>query len=154
MTEDTGTATLGSTKRCCDQDTSQSCPKRIKVEDTQQSMGANPPNSSLDTPQSSKKSQKRRDAAGYPKSRQGKEKDGKNVGRRRRDHPETREAGAGVASSEADPRDVPEKPLRLPKRQSAILLGFCGTGCAGMQMSVCSPSFQVHPQNGGHASFF
>ena len=139
MTDDTGSATLGSTKRCCDQDTSQSCPKRVKVEDTQQSMGANPPNTSPDTPQSSKKSPKRRDAAGYPKSRQGKEKNGKNVGRRRRDRPETktREAGAGVAPpSEADPRDVPEKPPRLPKRQSAILLGFCGTGCAGMQMSV------------------
>lgn len=142
MTEDTCTATLGSTKRCCDQDTSQSCPKRVKVEDTQQSMDANLPNSSSDTPQSSKKSQKRRDAAGYPKSRQGKAKDGKNVGRRRRNGPETREADAAVASSEADPRDMPEKPPRLPKRQSAILLGFCGTGCAGMQMSVCSPSFQ------------
>ena len=139
MAEDTGTATLGSTKRCCDQDTSQSCPKRVKV-DTQQSMGANPPNPSPDTPQSSKKAHKRRDAAGYPKSRQGKEKDGKNVGRRRRDGPESREAPGAVAS-EADPQDAPEKPPRLPKRQSAILLGFCGTGCAGMQMSVCRHRF-------------
>ena len=149
MTEDTDTATLGSTKRCCDQDTSQSCPKRVKVE-TQQSMSANPLHSSPDTPQSSKKSQKRRDAAGYPKSRQGKEKDGKNVGRRRRDGPATREA-AGAVASDADPRDVPEKSPRLPKRQSAILLGFCGTGCAGMQMSVCRHPFI--PKQGKHAPF-
>jgi len=155
MAEDTGTATLGSTKRCCDQDTSQSSSKRVKA-DTQPRMGANPPNSSPDTPQSSKKAQKRRDAAGYPKSRQGKEKDGKNVGRRRRRDgpPETREVADDVAS-EADTRDVPvsEKPPRLPKRQSAILLGFCGTGCAGMQMSVVSPI--VSSQSGEkHASFF
>src|SRR5712691_5562731 len=103
MAEDTGTATLGSTKRRCDQDTSQSSSKRVKVDI---------PNSSRDTPQSGKKSPKRRNAAGYPKSRQGKEKkDGKNVGRGRRDCPETREA-AGVASK-ADPRDMPVSEKRL-----------------------------------------
>ena len=134
MTEDTGTVTLGSTKHCCDQDTSQSGPKRVKL-DIQSTTGANPPNLSPDTPQGSKRSQKRCDAAGYAKSRQGKEKDSKNIGRRRRDGPET--SGAGAVPSEADPRDVSEKAPRLPKRQSAILLGFCGTGCAGMQMSVC-----------------
>jgi len=140
MAEDTGASTLGSTKRRCDQDTtSQSNPKRVKV-DIQPTTGASAPNLSPDTPHSIKKSQKRRDAAGYPKSRQGKEKDSKNVGRRRRDCPETSEAGA-VASSEADPQDAPEKAPRLPKRQSAILLGFCGTGCAGMQMSVCRHRF-------------
>jgi tRNA pseudouridine(38-40) synthase len=138
MTEDTSTTTLGSTKRCCDQDTSQSSPKRVKGDiDIQSTTGANPPNLSPDTPQGSKKSQKRRDAAGYAKSRQGREKDSKNIGRRRRDGPETSGAGAGAVPSEADPRDVSEKAPRLPKRQSAILLGFCGTGCAGMQMLVC-----------------
>lgn len=136
MTEDTGTAALGSTKRSCDQDTSQSSPKRVKVDiDIQSTTGANPPNLSPDTPQGSKKLQKRRDAAGYAKSRQGKEKDGKNIGRRHRDGPET--GGAGAVPSEADPRDGSEKAPRLPKRQSALLLGFCGTGCAGMQMLVC-----------------
>jgi tRNA pseudouridine38-40 synthase len=134
MTEDTGTLALGSAKRCCDQDTSQSNPKRVKL-DTISTTGANPPNLSPDTPQSSKKSQKRRDAAGYAKSRQGKDKGNRNIGRRRRDDPETSKAGA--VTSEADPQDAPEKAPRLPKRQSAILLGFCGTGCAGMQMSVC-----------------
>src|SRR5260221_11914248 len=115
MAEDTGAATLGPTKRCCDQDTSsQSSSKRVKV-DTQPRMDANPPNSSRDTPQSSKKSQKRRDAAGYPKSRHGKEKDGKNVGRRRRDGPETREV-PDVASEADETRDVPasQKPPCLP----------------------------------------
>jgi tRNA pseudouridine38-40 synthase len=135
MAEDTGTATSGiPNKRHCVQDAPPSSPKRVKVE-LQSTVGASPPDSNTDIPQSSKKSQKKRDAAGYPKSRQGKEKDSKNVGRRRRDHPRKNEAG-GAEATMADPRDLPvaEKAPRLPKRQSAILLGFCGTGCAGMQM--------------------
>ena len=141
MAEDTGTATSGMpAKRHSAQDTPQSSPKRIKV-DLQSTVGASPPDSNADQdadiPQSNKKSQKKRDAAGYPKSRRGKEKDNKNVGRRRRDHFGRNEAGVAEAT-EADPGDLPvaEKAHRLPKRQSAILLGFCGTGCAGMQMSV------------------
>jgi tRNA pseudouridine38-40 synthase len=137
MAEDTGTATSGMpAKRHSAQDTPQSSPKRIKV-DLQSIVGASPPDSNADIPQSNKKSQKKRDAAGYPKSRRGKEKNKKNVGRRRRDNHGRNEAGAAEAT-EADPRDVSvaEKAPRLPKRQSAILLGFCGTGCAGMQMSV------------------
>jgi tRNA pseudouridine38-40 synthase len=137
MAEDTGTATSGiPTKRHCVQDTPQSSPKRVKV-DLQPTMGANTPESNADIPQSSKTSPKRRDAAGYPKSRHGKEKYGKNVGRRRRrdhDHPERNEVGA--EATEADPQDAAEKAPRLPKRQSALLIGFCGTGCAGMQMWV------------------
>ena len=135
MAEDTGTTTPGiPTKRHCVHDTPPSSPKRVKVE-VQPTVGASPPESNADIPQSSKKSQKRRDAAGYPKSRQGKEKYGKNVGRRRRGHPErNEEAGAEATEAQADPRDASEKAPRLPKRQSAILLGFCGTGCAGMQM--------------------
>jgi tRNA pseudouridine38-40 synthase len=136
MAEDIGTATSGiPTKRHCVQDTPQSSPKRVKV-DPQPTMGANTPESTTDIPQSSKTSPKRRDAAGYPKSRHGKEKYSRNVGRRRRDrdHPERNEAGA--EATEADPQDGPEKAPRLPKRQSALLLGFCGTGCAGMQMWV------------------
>jgi len=104
MAEDTGPATRGSTKRCCDQDTSQSSSKRVKVDI---------PNSSRDTPQSSKKSPKRRNAAGYPKSRQGKEKDGKNVGRGRRDGPKTREAADVASKAKADPRDMPVSEKRL-----------------------------------------
>jgi hypothetical protein len=111
MAEDSGTTTLGSTKRCGDQVISRSRPKRVKV-DTRPSNGANPPNSNPpDTPQGTKKSQKRRAAAGNPKSRQGKEKDGgENVGRRRREGPET--GKAADMESEADTRDRPvsEKP--------------------------------------------
>ncbi|KAH9992969.1 pseudouridine synthase [Russula compacta] len=140
MAENTGTVTPGSTKRRCDQDASLCSPKRVKV-DLQPTVSANPPNLSTDVPQSGKKSQKRRDAARYPKSRQGREKDSKNAGRRRRDRrpeteTETTTNEVGAEASGASPRDAPEKAARLPKRQSAILLGFCGTGCAGMQMSV------------------
>jgi tRNA pseudouridine38-40 synthase len=148
MAEDTGTATPGiPTKRHCVQDARQSAessPKRVKVDMMQQpaTVGASPAESNTDVPQGSSKSPKRRDAAGYPKSRHGKEKHGKNLGRKRRSRPERNEeagagAGAEAAAAEADPRDdAPEKAPRLPKRQSAILLGFCGTGCAGMQMWV------------------
>lgn len=134
MAEDTGTATPGiPTKRHCDPDTPQSSPKRIKV-DMQPTVGASPAESNTDVPQSSNKSPKRRDAAGYPKSRQGK---GKNLGRKRRGRPERSEEAGTEAVAGADLRDdLPEKAPRLPKRQSAILLGFCGTGCAGMQMWV------------------
>jgi tRNA pseudouridine38-40 synthase len=138
MAEDTSTAASGMpAKRHGAQDAPQSSPKRVKVDLLQSTVGASPPDSNADIPQSNKKSQKKRDASGYPKSRRGKEKDNKNVGRRRRDRPERDEASVAEAT-EADPRDGPaaEKAPRLPKRQSAILLGFCGTGCAGMQMSV------------------
>jgi hypothetical protein len=138
MAEDTGTATSGMpAKRHSAQDTPQSSPKRVKV-DLQSTVGASPPDSNVDIPQSNKRSQKKRDASGYPKSRRGKEKDNKNVGRRRRDHHPGRNEAGDAEATDADPRDVPEaeKSPRLPKRQSAILLGFCGTGCAGMQMSV------------------
>jgi hypothetical protein len=138
MAEDTGTATSGMpVKRHSAQHTPQSSPKRAKV-DLPSTVGASPPDSNADIPQSNQKSQKKRDAAGFPKSRRGKEKDNKNVGRRRRDRGSGRNEADAAEATEADPRDVPvaEKAPRLPKRQSAILLGFCGTGCAGMQMSV------------------
>ncbi|KAI6164634.1 pseudouridine synthase [Pisolithus thermaeus] len=67
----------------------------------------------------------KRDAAGHSKSRRGKQKDGRNVGRKRqrtlRHHKETR-------------KSKKRNCLRLPKRQTALLLGFCGTGCNGMQI--------------------
>ena len=138
MAEDTSTAASGMpTKRHSAQDTPQSSPKRVKV-DLQSTVGASPPDSNADIPQSNQITQNNRDAAVYPKSRRGKEKKvNKNLGRRRRNHPGRNETGIAEAT-EADSRDVPvaEKAPRLPKRQSGILLGFCGTGCAGMQMSV------------------
>lgn len=36
-----------------------------------------------------------------------------------------------------------EKAPRLPKRQCALLIGFCGTGCNGMQMYVPTFSFVI-----------
>jgi tRNA pseudouridine(38-40) synthase len=132
MAEDSGTPIQSPVQHRCDEETSQSSPKRVKL-DTQ-TTGADPSNSSTDAPQSNKKSRNRRGAAGYSKSRQGKEKDNKNVGRRRGDRPERNETRADA--SKTGTQDMPDKAPRLPKRQSAILLGFCGTGCAGMQMQV------------------
>ncbi|KAH7914642.1 pseudouridine synthase [Hygrophoropsis aurantiaca] len=78
------------------------------------------------------KSSKKRDAAGWPRSRKGKAKDTKNVGRRRRG---TRnEEATSKMQLEEPSREQSPKPLRLPKRQSALLIGFCGTGCNGMQI--------------------
>ncbi|KAJ6529995.1 pseudouridine synthase [Mycena vulgaris] len=73
---------------------------------------------------------KRRDAAGFPKSRKGKEKDTKNTGRRRRTrNEEALEDGAAVESGEPK-TSAP----RLPKRMCALLIGFCGSGYSGMQI--------------------
>ena len=127
MAEDTGTPTTSPVKHRCDEETSSGSPKRVK-QDIHSITGPDAPDSSTDAPKGNKKPNKRRDAAGYSKSRQGKEKDTKNIGRRRGTRPERNETGADVA------QDTSDKAPRLPKRQSAILLGFCGTGCAGMQM--------------------
>ncbi|OAX41510.1 pseudouridine synthase [Rhizopogon vinicolor AM-OR11-026] len=79
-----------------------------------------------DPPESADTKQGKRDAAGWPKSRQGKAKDTKNKGRRRG----TRDPGAQGKEDE----DQGPKTPRLPKKQSALLIGFCGTGCNGMQI--------------------
>ncbi|KAI5999364.1 pseudouridine synthase [Pisolithus orientalis] len=84
----------------------------------------------------------KRDAAGYPKSRKGKSKDKRNVGPRRRGTRSERtqqQADDDNNDDAASPQAVEQegqkiKPLRLPKRQTALLLGFCGTGCSGMQI--------------------
>ena len=141
MAEDTGEPTSSSAKRGCSEDASQDSPKRVRL-DTQ-----SPVNVALSTGsddlQGNKKSTKRRDAAGYPKSRHGKEKDNRNVGRRRGIRSEVNETH--TSTSEPVPQDLSEKSPRLPKRQSAILLGFCGTGCAGMQMLVLCSTVCVYP---------
>ncbi|KAI6114821.1 pseudouridine synthase [Pisolithus croceorrhizus] len=76
----------------------------------------------------------KRDAAGHPKSRRGKQKDGRNVGRRRGTRDITQASDNGPASPRGDQEEQKTKLLRLPKRQTALLLGFCGTGCNGMQI--------------------
>lgn len=87
--------------------------------------GATPPESS-----SREKHPGKRDPAGWAKSRKGKEKQTKNVGRRRG----PRHAGPSKTPKNED--DEGSKSPRLPKRMTALLLGFCGTGCSGMQMCV------------------
>ncbi|THH18354.1 hypothetical protein EW146_g2617 [Bondarzewia mesenterica] len=63
------------------------------------------------------KNMSRRDAAGYAKSRKGKEEDGKNVGRRRGTRGDGETVGAGQEGEEKG-----EKAPRLPKRQCACLV--------------------------------
>lgn len=114
-----------------------SSPKRVKLD-----LPPSPPpvlnaeDSAQSTAQEKEKGKGKgkRDASGWAKSRKGKEKGTKNVGRRRG----TKGDGEG-----RDPSLLPEgaesekdKGPRLPKRQCALLIGFCGTGCAGMQMYV------------------
>lgn len=79
-------------------------------------------------PKKEKNISRRRDAGGWAKSRKGKESDGKNAGRRR--GPRNKEEWGPRGG---DGSDEPKAP-RLPKRQCALLIGFCGTGCNGMQM--------------------
>ncbi|KAG8220964.1 hypothetical protein J3R82DRAFT_2469 [Butyriboletus roseoflavus] len=84
-------------------------------------------------PESSSRVEKhpgRRDAAGWAKSRKGKEKQTRNVGRRRG----PRHAGPSETPKNEELEDEGPKPPRLPKRMTALLLGFCGTGCSGMQI--------------------
>jgi tRNA pseudouridine38-40 synthase len=80
-----------------------------------------------DPPPPANTKQGKRDAAGWAKSRRGKAKDTKNKGRRRG----TRDPDA-QDKEEGDEQG--HKAPRLPKKQSALLIGFCGTGCNGMQM--------------------
>jgi len=56
----------------------------------------------------------------------------KNLRRDRRGTRGTREVGSGDDGNAAEG----EKKARLPKRNCAVLIGFCGTGCYGMQMCV------------------
>lgn len=76
-----------------------------------------------------------RDAAGYAKSRQGKEKDNRNPGRKRRGT-RNAEAPGEVAEGPTEPKEP-----RLPKRLCALLIGFCGSQYSGMQMLESFPSF-------------
>ncbi|KAI0064005.1 pseudouridine synthase [Artomyces pyxidatus] len=114
-------------------------PKRVKFDSEEQTspspsaapaatpdLGSAAPTAAAPPQAKSKRDSSRRDAAGWAKSRKGKEKDTKNPGRRRG----TRGDGEGRDAGE-EPAD---KGQRLPKRQCALLIGFCGTGCAGMQI--------------------
>lgn len=67
------------------------------------------------------KSIKRSTSAGYAKSGKGKQKSER---RNRR----------GTRDSEPAVKEEGPKAIRLPKRQCALLIGFCGSGYSGMQM--------------------
>ncbi|KII87404.1 hypothetical protein PLICRDRAFT_254449 [Plicaturopsis crispa FD-325 SS-3] len=77
----------------------------------------------------------KRDSAGWAKSRRGKDKDGKNAGRRGRTSRNDEDAAKGERVEGEDGVQKQKAP-RLPKRLCALLIGFCGTGCNGMQMCV------------------
>jgi tRNA pseudouridine38-40 synthase len=79
-----------------------------------------------DTPAADTKRGKR-DAAGWAKSRRGKAKNTKNKGRRRGTRDQDKDG-------EKEGEEQGPRAPRLPKKQSALLIGFCGTGCNGMQM--------------------
>ncbi|KAG1892825.1 pseudouridine synthase [Suillus subluteus] len=86
---------------------------RIEHEDSEKTLHSAEYGGPSDTPATNTKRGKR-DAAGWAKSRQGthdQDKDGQKEGR---------EQG-------------PRAPC-LPKKQSTLLIGFCGTGCNGMQI--------------------
>lgn len=65
-----------------------------------------------------------------------KPKPSRKQGRRRGEPRVSRDMDAG------ETRDEGEKAPRLPKRQTALLIGFCGSGCSGMQM--CAVSLSVY----------
>jgi tRNA pseudouridine38-40 synthase len=75
-----------------------------------------------------KKKKNRRDDRRFQKKGKGKQPD-KTVDTRKGTRPERSEAD-GIAVDQ-----TPKGP-RLPKRHCALLIGFCGTGCSGMQMYV------------------
>ncbi|KAG6866591.1 hypothetical protein C0991_002079 [Blastosporella zonata] len=61
--------------------------------------------------------------------RKGRQGDDKKAGRRRRGTRNEEAAAEGTAIASGEP-----KAPRLPKRQSALLIGFCGSGYSGMQI--------------------
>ena len=71
------------------------------------------------------------DATGPPRSRKGKSRANRPRRGTRAESPQPQNDGEAQEGGQ-DPQTP--KPPRLPKRQTALLLGFCGTGCSGMQM--------------------
>jgi tRNA pseudouridine38-40 synthase len=117
-------STSSSSKRTREEDDRPIDTKLVKIGlDSAQGSEQQPGVESVDDSTKSNK----RDAAGWAKSRRkGKETSGKNAGRKSR---------RGTRRDEGLEEDNVKAP-RLPKRQCALLIGFCGTGCNGMQMYV------------------
>ena len=70
------------------------------------------------------------ESAGYAKSGKGNFRDQKKSERR------NRRGTRSEPAVEDDDANAPKVP-RLPKRQCALLIGFCGSGYSGMQMYAC-----------------
>ncbi|KAG1739992.1 pseudouridine synthase [Suillus lakei] len=102
--------------------------KRVKIEheEPEKTLHSTEHESPSDTPAADMKRGKR-DAAGWAKSRRGKAKDTKHKGRRRGTRGQDKDA-------EKEGEEQGPRAPRLPKKQSALLIGFCGTGCNGMQI--------------------
>ncbi|KAI0319395.1 pseudouridine synthase [Amylostereum chailletii] len=112
-------------------------PKRAKTDDTTilpaSAEEILPLESTVDaTATSNKEGKGKRDTVGFAKSRKGKEKDPKTKNRGRRSGP--REEQPERKSGGALEGEGGDKAPRLPKRMCAVLIGFCGTGCQGMQI--------------------
>jgi len=134
MSDGPGSANPAGAKRSSDSPLSPQPIKRIKTDEGSQDILEVAPKESLAndlatvSELSGSSSTKKRDASGYPKSRKGKEKATKNPGRRR---------GTRAEGEEGEESSGPKEP-RLPKRQCALMLGFCGSGYRGMQLYVPS----------------
>jgi len=76
-------------------------------------------------------SHEKRDATGTHRSRKGKSRANRP---RRGTRAESLQPHNEGEAQEGEQDSQTPRPLRLPKRQTALLLGFCGTGCSGMQM--------------------
>ncbi|KAG5647483.1 hypothetical protein DXG03_009418 [Asterophora parasitica] len=127
-----------------DDETSASAAKRLKAVEPMDvdSPSAAPPAGSSVLPSEAAGTSPEADASGEKsaevtepakvkgKTAQGMKKDKKekNVGRRRRGTRNDEPAAEGKETS-----DQPKAP-RLPKRQCALLIGFCGSGYSGMQI--------------------
>ncbi|KAG1768448.1 pseudouridine synthase [Suillus placidus] len=99
---------------------------RIEHEEPDETLHSTEHEGPSDTPAADTKREKR-DAAGWAKSRRGKAKDTKNKGRRRGTRDQDKDG-------EKEGEEQGPRAPRLPKKQSALLIGFCGTGCNGMQI--------------------
>ncbi|EIW79322.1 pseudouridine synthase [Coniophora puteana RWD-64-598 SS2] len=81
-----------------------------------------------------RKSHQRRDASGFASGRKNRAKDTKRVGRRRGSRPDGEDQNGVEAGEQGGEGEAKDKAPRLPKRMTALLLGFCGRGFNGMQI--------------------
>ncbi|EPQ56520.1 pseudouridine synthase [Gloeophyllum trabeum ATCC 11539] len=123
-------ATGAGLKRSVDEDPSSS--KRVRIESENATPEDTPVPDAKDVEPEAKEGvepdggNEKGKKGGKAKGKQGKDKKAKPKGKGRRRG--TRQDGSG------DEGESGPKTPRLPKRQCALLIGFCGTGCNGMQI--------------------